>query len=681
MPRPIPTLRPPTLRERRYDAMNPWFDPNTQILGRANTVLDLLPSWIRPSADPSQIDTPIPGAGLIKSALLPFVPKSKRILEGLSQEAKIGAGQLLNKLKGLGVGAEELAEAGIEKAVKGQKSITPKELLPQLTPPNVDVVTSKEFKDWVPEQKLGKVAPQDYEVKKYKLADPLGAKRAELHRRRDELEDEYTKLITSSRKIGPLAQLEPGIEQRLDEIDIEVKKVRDELDSISTKPTGIKAPPDKWPEFHANWLGEENYPILHTRSTTLQTPTGEKVHAVNEIQSDLHQGARKLGYKNPEVMSKVRQLEEELQTADGLFRAASESLRRSMSEVGYPSHITADEIVKLSDNRGRIEKELEQARKESGYIPDIPFKESWPLLGFKTELESAVKKNADWITIATGSDVSKTLSLEHSVKKIQYDPNSSTLRFTDMDGVEHHKYVDPQELPNYVGQEPAARLNAQIQEQKSKRDIARQQGLKDYQSFVSILAGAEGRPASAIGPSRLSPVPGKRTISKFPYPEELDPAIEFATRLDLLDPSPETLRRAEPFRASARQAYNIPPPQGVIEGEQLISSKSANSMRQKYDKDYLNQIQGYLRKEGINQPFQDIDVQTAFRQAEVDSPTGNRPFVSGFRTKAHGLKISDAIKELVKRGQPLYGLGPLALGGYLGRQYMRPTNATQERQF
>jgi hypothetical protein len=47
-------MRPPTLKEQQYDAMNDWFDPDTQILGRANTIFDLLPEILRPATNPGE---------------------------------------------------------------------------------------------------------------------------------------------------------------------------------------------------------------------------------------------------------------------------------------------------------------------------------------------------------------------------------------------------------------------------------------------------------------------------------------------------------------------------------------------------------------------------------------------------------------------------------------------------
>lgn len=98
----MPSMRAPTLKERQYDAMHEWFDPNTQILGRANSILDLLPALLRPSADPGEAMAgamaPVKaGASALSKAI---APKLGRSMETFSNVLPVQEG--MRYLEGLG---------------------------------------------------------------------------------------------------------------------------------------------------------------------------------------------------------------------------------------------------------------------------------------------------------------------------------------------------------------------------------------------------------------------------------------------------------------------------------------------------------------------------------------------------------------------------------------------------
>lgn len=123
------------------------------------------------------------------------------------------------------------------------------------------------------------------------------------------------------------------------------------------------------PHYDSSDEGEDT--VVHVRFDTRKDVKGHRVTHIAEIQSGLHQGARRLRKKEID-----RLVEAKKRTMDGVFDPVAE--RRAAS------------------------KELP---KDFGYgheFPDAPFKEVWPLVAIKTMIRRAVDEGHDAISWDTG---------------------------------------------------------------------------------------------------------------------------------------------------------------------------------------------------------------------------------------------------------------------------------------
>lgn len=96
----------------------------------------------------------------------------------------------------------------------------------------------------------------------------------------------------------------------------------------------------------------------------------------------------------------------------------------------------------------------------SSGIPDAPFKNTWHELGMKRAVQEAAAGGYDRLTWTTGKQQADRYALSHHVDQLVWDPSTKSL--TGYKNGKHvfAEHVVEKDLPDYIGQEPAAKLLA-----------------------------------------------------------------------------------------------------------------------------------------------------------------------------------------------------------------------------
>lgn len=164
-------------------------------------------------------------------------------------------------------------------------------------------------------------------------------------------------------------------------------------------------------------------PVVHIRGNGRTAVDGKKTFLVDEIQSDLHQEGREIGYNNAGTVAKKKEISEKIETTEKELKKLNDTIRMdSMVENTMPD----DELEALSQKRYAKEKEVNALRRElnelKNAIPEAPFADTWHELAFKRALRWAVENGFDRIAWTTGRqqiDRNET-ALRQNVDRIAY---------------------------------------------------------------------------------------------------------------------------------------------------------------------------------------------------------------------------------------------------------------------
>jgi len=175
--------------------------------------------------------------------------------------------------------------------------------------------------------------------------------------------------------------------------------------------------------------------LVHTRANDRTLPTGERGRFVEEVQSDWHQKGEKAGYQTPE---------------QAVIREKYAALRDQPG--GFPDQ--DPEALAIRDQL--------RALKAGEVVPDAPFKDTWPDLGYKQQLiEAANDPQAEWIGFTGGRTQANRYDLSKHISEVHY--SGTNLKAYDLDGnvVIQQTGILPADLPDYIGKEAADKLLSQ----------------------------------------------------------------------------------------------------------------------------------------------------------------------------------------------------------------------------
>ena len=171
------------------------------------------------------------------------------------------------------------------------------------------------------------------------------------------------------------------------------------------------------------------------------------------------------------------------------WRAARE---RAMQSGGAPSPlqqlrdaetVTERQLQTAVDRVTELQAEQNVLSKPRG-IPDAPFKESWPDLALKQQLlDTAHHPDLSWLGFTRGQTQAERYDLSKQISKLTFEPHdghdfsAGTLVAHDLHGDEvlREHGLEPHQLDEYIGKEPADALRRKIDEHAQARDYERSQ--------------------------------------------------------------------------------------------------------------------------------------------------------------------------------------------------------------
>jgi hypothetical protein len=243
----------------------------------------------------------------------------------------------------------------------------------------------------------------------------------------------------------------------------DAEAIADTIDSRfeSKKTSAAKSSNYFGPHFHkeANVLG-------WSRVTFRTDADGKRVLVVEEIQSDWHQQGRKKGYAASGIVNAPLKAEQlEFDTGENTSRgyAVSTEDGRFITNVIASNGGTLNEEEAIAEARRRL-REQPASTSLSKMVPDAPFKKSWHELVFKQMLRYAAENGFDSIAWTTGDQQNERWSLEQHVDEIRYQIDGDKVHLeaykNDFPERGGSSTVAKKDLADWVGQELAAKILA-----------------------------------------------------------------------------------------------------------------------------------------------------------------------------------------------------------------------------
>ena len=447
--------------------------------------------------------------------------------------------------------------------------------------------------------------------------------------------------------------------------------------------------------------------VFHMRTTDRQLPTGEKVLFAEEIQSDWHQRARRIGEEmresggagtgyipreiGPKIAEEKIKFEEVKDKLEKDVKLLFTKMRQTEAE-GAASQLALNDPV-WNQKYGDVYRDLYDryiAAKErlarlpriyqpefGGALPVGPFEKSWPELSIKKMLNDAVARGYDGIGWTTGDQqLKRYASLSQRVGTLRWEktPNGYALY---AQGQEFGG-IDPKDLSSWVGASAAKKILAgegvDKLEATNPRVLFRgvgnvgklegeeiQLGGKGMRRFYDeILPNAANNYAKKWGVkvqekeistgSNVFDLPNLQTGNS--YYSASDVRMRTALGFDVYSGTPregKAIAHFERRRHGSGNAYY-----GIF---------SDTFMRNLYDAgvtdDYLLGLKSFL-----SDPSRTPD--DALEKVKVGLEHIGRlasSKMTGLKTPAHYLPITPQMrKEILTKGQPLWQFAPTAIG-------------------
>jgi hypothetical protein len=201
----------------------------------------------------------------------------------------------------------------------------------------------------------------------------------------------------------------------------------------------------------SHWQDVKN-PVFHIRHQEFTDADGKNLWLIEEIQSDLHQAARKKGYKGS-FKAEVRHVPSEGETHPYHVYIGGEKVSGHKDEESAKAGAT-DIETRWNQNNGLL---------------DAPMKKSWEENAFKYALQQAVKAGADRIGWVTGKISADRYDLSKHIGSVYYNQDTEELRaYKPAESPQafngglafERTNVKPEDLPDYIGKEAAEKLMA-----------------------------------------------------------------------------------------------------------------------------------------------------------------------------------------------------------------------------
>ena len=222
--------------------------------------------------------------------------------------------------------------------------------------------------------------------------------------------------------------------------------------------------------------------LVRIRTTDRQV-NGDRTLFLEEIQSDWHQKGRSQGYQGsiprrqgPRPYSEM-DMARALERQEDAYRELDDHVGRYYGDQD-PGVNRAERQVELSEERDAARAaytEMLDANREwrgpqiDTGVPDAPFKktEEWVALSLRRALQEAAEGGYDRLAWVSGEQAADLYDLRKQVSRVEYIPDEGRLMAFDLDGTRRvidERGVAPEQLPDYIGKDPAQRLIESVPE-------------------------------------------------------------------------------------------------------------------------------------------------------------------------------------------------------------------------
>lgn len=153
--------------------------------------------------------------------------------------------------------------------------------------------------------------------------------------------------------------------------------------------------------------------VAHVRFNDRTGPNGERLLHIEELQSDPHQKARKVGYQQPAGKQQLTAKEiqpgwYEINDANGNF------VTNVTGDIRSPEEAVQEAQRRLAQEPRRTSR--------GDAVPDFPFKKTWTELLLKRMLKYAAENGYDGITFTPGEEQADRYNLAKRIQRINYEP-------------------------------------------------------------------------------------------------------------------------------------------------------------------------------------------------------------------------------------------------------------------
>lgn len=162
----------------------------------------------------------------------------------------------------------------------------------------------------------------------------------------------------------------------------------------------------------SHWPDDVN-PIAHIRVTDRSDRNGRNLLHVEEIQSDLHQEGRKIGYRDPNA-PQLADIEREVRDSNRELKNIQDAARAR----GLTEHQTLDtpESIDWYNRRRPLAARHREALLNNDRLPNLPFKSSWQELAVKRILRLAADEGYDGVSWSNGDQVGLRLGTAEQLR-------------------------------------------------------------------------------------------------------------------------------------------------------------------------------------------------------------------------------------------------------------------------
>jgi len=232
---------------------------------------------------------------------------------------------------------------------------------------------------------------------------------------------------------------------------------------------------------------------LTTRTQSFNTPDGNSVHLMDELQSDWHKEGKKKGYRIPRDKKTFDALTQEKAdrivvrpTSDGQFQGFWTRPEDDWLTTGIRGSTEEEALLNTLGDTHDIR------YKNATGVPNAPAKQSWINQGIKHEINQTIADGKDYFAWTGGDIQADRYSLRKQVEDIDYDIYDNTLSAYAPDGsTSIMETVELKDLDNFIGKEAADKIRTKI-------GYSDEQSMRSYYKQKAIEGGMAEPSADAL---------------------------------------------------------------------------------------------------------------------------------------------------------------------------------------